>query len=108
MNLVEQKTYWVKIYISGPLDIISQICRRECMKEGLCVTIEPTTFIYTGGQEFGVVIGLINYPRFPKEPEEIFARANNLALTLLDETFQNSVLIMSQDNTLWISRYEKQ
>lgn len=32
---------------------------------GDCVSITPTEFRYTGGWEPGVIIGYINYPRFP-------------------------------------------
>jgi len=98
-------TYWVKIYIAGPLSVIEQVCRRECM-QGLCVTVEPTRFIYTGGEETGAVIGLVNYPRFPKEPAEIHETALKLAVAILDETYQDSVLIMAPDYTDWLSKRE--
>lgn len=102
------KTYWVKIYMSGPIEAAKQVCRASCLKEGLCVTIESTHFIYTGGEESGFVVGLINYPRFPKEDVEIFARAKSLALELLEATFQHSVLIMTPTETEWITKREQQ
>jgi hypothetical protein len=101
-----EQTFWVKIYLSGPISIAEQVCRQECLREGLCVTIEPTTFIYTGGQEVGYVVGLVNYPRFPTTPEELIARARDLAMKLLDVTCQHSVLIMSPNLTEWISKRE--
>lgn len=61
------KTYWVKIYQSGPIDIAKQIVRRECFPGGICVTIEPTTYMYLGGEENGFVIGLINYQRIGRD-----------------------------------------
>lgn len=96
-------TYWVKIYASGPIDIAKQIIRKECFEEGLCVTIEPTTFIYTGGEEFGYVVGLINYPRFPKTNADVLERGKILAYRLLDCTYQKSILIMSPDKTERVS-----
>jgi len=96
-------TYWVKLYLSGPLDVIKQECRKECLT-GLCVTVEPTLFIYTGGEETGAVIGLLNYPRFPRTPEEITSIAAKLALQLLEATHQHSVLIVTPDFTKWITK----
>ena len=86
MNTKTEPTYWVKIYLSGPLAVIEQVCREECLKKGLCVTVEPTRFIYTGGEETGALVGLINYPRFPQTAGELFVRARDLALTLLDRS----------------------
>lgn len=100
-------TFWVKIYASGPIDEAEQIIRKDCLREGLCVTIEPTKFIYTGGEEFGYVVGLINYPRFPSSPEDITTRALNLASLLLEETYQHSVLIMTPIETVWITKREQ-
>lgn len=99
-----ESTYWAKIYSSGPIEVAKQIIRRDCQRVGLCVTIEPTTFVYVGGEENGFVVGLINYPRFPATNDEIWNRAVELARLLLDETYQDSTLIMSPDNTLWITK----
>jgi hypothetical protein len=100
-------TFWVRIYMSGPIEIAKQVCRAECRKEGLCVTIEPTTFIYTGGEESGFVIGLIQYPRFPKPEPELFDRAVALARVLLDTTHQHSALVMGADKIRWMSNREQ-
>jgi hypothetical protein len=96
-------THWARIYMSGPIDVAKQALRAECMREGLCVTIEPTTFIYTGGEEAGFVVGLINYPRFPLDPERINARARLIMHTLLEATKQHSALLMMPDVTEWMS-----
>jgi hypothetical protein len=100
-------TYWVRLYITGPVQVIEQTCRQECMEEGLCVTVTPTKFIYTGGEETGAVIGLVNYPRFPKTPGAIVDRGRKLALRLLDATFQQSVMIMTPETTEWITTREQ-
>lgn len=96
-------TYWVKLYLSGPIEQAKQILRRECLTEGLCVTVEPTTFIYTGGEESGYMMGLINYPRFPSNPANIRERAMQLASMLLAETYQHSALVMDPLATEWLS-----
>lgn len=104
MQELTSQTYWARLYLSGPIEIAKQVLREECLREGLCVTVEPTAFIYTGGEEAGYVVGLINYPRFPQMQIEIQARARNLAQLLLDRTFQHSVLIMFPEETLWLTK----
>ena len=107
--MIEQSsnTYIIKIYLSGPIDIISQICREYCLKKGLCVTINKTLFIYSGGEEFGVEIGLINYPRFPTSNIELIETATDLAKLCRDKTFQWSYLIITPEYTIWSSIREK-
>lgn len=97
-------TFWVKIYLAGDIDVAKQVCREECTKEGLCVTVEPCEYIYTAGQETGFVIGLINYPRFPSEPSKILDRAKGLAEILMLRCCQNSALLMDPNTTTWITR----
>ena len=95
---------WAKIYIAGPLAVAEQVCREECMREGLCVTIEPTKFIYTGGEETGCVIGFVNYPRFPSDQAAITKRASDLALLLIERLCQTSAMVMDPQQTVWFSR----
>ncbi len=100
------ETNWVKIYASGPIEQAKNVLRQECLKQGLCVTIDPTTFIYKGGEETGYVVGFINYPRFPTEANILWDRAVNIAKYLLEETYQLSILVMSPCTTLWITKRE--
>ncbi len=104
MQTKTEKTWWAKIYLSGPITVIEQTCREDCLAEGLCVTVTPTRFIYTGGEETGAEVGLINYPRFPSDSETITSRARALAVRLLDATCQHSVLVMTPTVTEWITK----
>jgi len=99
------KTYWCKIYIAGPIAEIEQICRSWCMK-GACVTVTPTNYIYTMGEESGAEIGLINYPRFPKKiPKATLLReAVELGEEICAKCYQGSFTIMTPDNTYFYSR----
>ena len=69
------------------------IVGKWCTEKKQCVTISPTKFIYvqtdeTGaGMEEGVVIGFINYPRYPLSQAEIRNRARELG-ELLMKTFK--------------------
>lgn len=103
ITLKQCDSYWVRIYIAGPIETAKHIIRRECMKEGLCVTITPTDYIYTGGEEAGYVVELINYARFPKTSEQLWDRMVLLAETLRKETYQHSATIMSPDRSVWVT-----
>jgi hypothetical protein len=96
-------SYAIRIYLSGPIDVAKQIIRADCLREGLCVTIEPTTFIYTGGEEAGYVVGLLNYPRFPSTIDALTARARDLMHKLLEGTHQHSALMVTPTLTEWIT-----
>ena len=103
MNRTEARTYTAVIYVAGDLGVAKAVCREFCMV-GLCVTVESADFIYTGGSETGVRVGLINYPRSPVEPETLFATAEALALKLIEGLYQNSASVVAPDRTLWLSR----
>lgn len=99
--------YWARIYLAGPVDEMKQIIRRECMREGLCVTVTPTDYLYTGGSEVGAIIELVNYPRFPQQVDDILHRAVDLAIKMRDETFQHSVMVMVPTMCYWYSMREQ-
>ncbi len=79
-----------------------QACQNYCSSVGLCVTFTPTIYLYKGGQERGVIIGLINYPRFPKEPSEIRAMALDLAEKLRVLYKQFKVTVVFPDETVML------
>jgi hypothetical protein len=103
MKTISEPTQVITLYLSGPIEVAKQTMRAECLREGLCVTIEPTTFIYTGGEEAGYRVGLLNYPRFPTTPDVLQARAEAIALALLEATHQLSALMVTPDATYWFS-----
>jgi hypothetical protein len=96
-------TYQIKIYLSGPIEVAKQIIREYVLDRPMCVTIEPTTYIYKGGEEVGYVVGLLNYPRFPTPPNELAVRASILAEILIQKTFQRSALIVRPETTTWVN-----
>ena len=100
-------TYQVDLFISGPLSDARPIIRRECLREGLCVTAEPTTFIYTGGEEVGYKVSLRNYPRFPCTNQKLRDRAIDLAKKLLYDTYQHSVMIVTPEETIWLTERDQ-
>jgi len=92
------------IFIAGDLEQAKQICRQFCYNRGLCVTVEPVAYIYTGGEEAGIRVGLINYPRFPMEQETLQSMARDLANQLMCDLYQNSYSIVGPNETEWVSR----
>lgn len=98
------ETATASIYIAGDVEIIKQVCREYCLDVGLCVTVTPTTFVYTGGEESGAMIGLINYPRYPSTQDAITQRADDLAKQIMLRCCQWSFSVVTPKETLWHSR----
>lgn len=107
LKIGRTETFWVKIYLAGDIEVAKQICRAFCLDYGACVTVSPCEYIYTGGQETGYVVGLINYPRFPSTEEIVMYKANVLAEKLIDGTCQLSASIETPKETIWLSRREE-
>lgn len=105
---IAAETFCVDIFIAGELADAKRICREFCMAVGLCVTVTPADFIYTGGAESGVRVGLLNYPRFPSLPEEVLAKAGALARALVFGLHQHSALIVAPDQTFWLTRRDEE
>ena len=98
------KAYKVEIFIGGDHAKALDFCEEFCTAIGLCVTVEPTTFTYKGGRCDGVRVGLINYARFDKLREEIWATAVQLAHFLLDNLGQGSYTVQDDETSFFYSR----
>lgn len=92
------------IFIAGDLAEAKKICRQYCFDVGLCVTVESVDFIYTGGEEAGLKVGLINYPRFPSTEADLCAHADTLGRLLMEGLFQQSFSVVGPAETKWSSR----
>lgn len=92
------------IFIAGDHAQAKQVCREFCFEQGLCVTVEQVAYVYTGGEEAGVRVGLINYPRFPTEKSLLRNTAMALAVRLMEALCQHSYSIVGPDETEWVSR----
>lgn len=104
MNSKTVESIRFEIFIAGDIEQAKQVCREHCFATGLCVTVEPVAYIYTGGEEAGVRVGLINYPRFPATSEEISEKAKTLADLLMHRLCQHSYSIVGPEQTTWYSR----
>ena len=99
----EAPSYPISIFIAGLATQAETTCLDYCDEVGFCVTVTETTYCYTGGESAGVIVGLINYPRFPKSQDEIWQHAEALAERLRVSLKQDSYSIQAPDKTVWIS-----
>jgi len=113
-NLV--KTFYANIYCglregyNGKIHTVQEairICSDYCNKVKLGVTVTPTNFVYVDGDEPGVIIGLINYPRFPSNEWSTRANAYELTKILLKKFKQERMTIVFPDITEMIEREDK-
>jgi len=103
MKRVAVLSYPVSILIAGDVWQAETACLDYCDEVGLCVTVTETTYCYTGGEEAGVIVGLINSPRFPSDPTAIWQRAEQLGSILRERLKQDSYTIQAPDKTVWFS-----
>jgi hypothetical protein len=96
-------SYKVEIFIAGNLAIAKNTCESFCTSVGLCVTVTPTTYVYRGGREDGVIVGLINYPRFPKPKDFIVGQAMELAELLKKDLDQGSYTVQDEWTSVFVS-----
>ena len=103
MKRVEVTSYPVSIWIAGDHAAAIEHMERHVQDHPFCVTITPTTYVHTSATDPGIVVGLINYPRFPAEPEAIWAKAEQIAAFLCEKLGQQSYTIQAPDKTVWFS-----
>lgn len=101
------KSFPVTIFIAGRYHTALKIAQDYCDEIGYCVTVHHTYYVYKGGKEEGVEVGLINYPRFPSDPTTIVSKAIELAERLRVELKQESYSIQTPNDTIWYS-YRKE
>ena len=107
LNEKLSKTWTAQIYIAGQKETIEARLRFLVMA-GACVTVEPARYIFTGGSEDGVRIGLIQYPRFEKPESDLAAFAVSIAKDLIETCNQLSASVVMPGETVWLYRAEKE
>jgi hypothetical protein len=96
-------SYPVSIFIAGEYGSALHMASAFCFRVGLCVTVTETTYVHSDAEEVGVIVGLINYPRFPKEPAQIEALAIELGNELREALGQESFSVQTPTTTTWFS-----
>ena len=78
---------------------VNDLIQQYCNAKKQCVTVTPTRFIYVDGSEPGVIVGFINYPRFPYSTQEVIDRALELGELLRKEFKQFRVSVSTPETT---------
>lgn len=99
-----EPTIYLEIYMAGDLNLAREVIREYCFEVGFCVNLTPTDFVYSGGEENGFRVGIINYPRFPSDLEALEERAVQLGKLLMIRLCQRSFCIVGPRGTAWYSR----
>lgn len=99
-------TYTAEIYIAGDIPVAKQLLREYCL-QGFCVSIEPVYYVYTMGEESGMVVRIINYPRFPRTQDEIKQKGVELGGLLIKGLHAGSCSVVCTDETIFLSRRDK-
>jgi hypothetical protein len=111
MKVVDLPTYKAEITIgmmegyNGPLHTQREVlafCQGYCDQVGLGVEVIFGTCVYTHGNEPCVRISLINYPRFPKDPQFVFEQAQELGIMIAAAFKQQRFTIVATDITRMI------
>lgn len=111
----EQPKYWhakttptceVAVHIAGDHPTVVNFLRQYVFSFPRCVTVERQTFVYEGGVEEGVVVTVRRYPRFDHDQTDIqlWHYAEAMGHWLADRLGQWSFMIVSRDQTKWLSR----
>lgn len=99
------QAFKVEIFVAGSYHEALRTCRHFCMNKGLCVNVQETYYVYTGAEEPGVKVTLVNYPRFPTPQRDLLAMARVLGQKLAEDLCQWSFLIQpSTGDAEWHTR----
>lgn len=79
-----------------------KVCEDYCNDVGLGLTVWLCSFVYTGGDEPGVCVGIINYPRFPSSKDDIRRHALVLAGRLKETFRQERLTVVFSDETIML------
>lgn len=97
-----EPTRVVELFMAGDVEHAKQVIRLFCRDVPCCVTVTPTTYVYTGGEEAGFVVGFRNYPRFPSDAYTLRTTAADLADRLRAALGQRSwMLVDASGMTTW-------
>lgn len=103
MKIEKVPAFVANVEIAGDILEAKRFINKKFYDSGRCVTVEPLTFIYTGGTEEGMRIKFINYPRFPSSSKEVTDRAVDMATLLMKELNQKTAIVLTTDENIWLN-----
>ena len=108
----KMKSYNVNIYCglqetydknkTNSIEDVFKICDDFVNEVKDCVSVTETNFRYVDGSEKGIIVGYINYPRFPRTEKEILERALQLANKLMIGLNQFRVTIVTDKESIML------
>jgi hypothetical protein len=96
-----------EVFICGDINQAKHFLTQMAADTGMCVSVDETEYVYTGGREKGMVVRIINYPRFPSTEHELEEFAHNVALSLMGYLGQQSCSVIGPRKTTWFSRRDE-
>jgi hypothetical protein len=105
MNTADTHTSTIFVGLKGAVcgyKKAEKICQEYVDRIGYCVTITKTRYVYKGGNEDGIIVGLINYPRFPESVKIQREKAFRLATLLKEGLRQTRVSVICGKKTYTI------
>lgn len=103
----ESQSWWAHIYVGGDMRESETVCRGLCFPSGLCVTVEKVKYVFAGGTEEGVRIGMIQYPPFHEPEEELFNKAIKVGKAVAEANSQWSFTIVTNNKNIFLTRRGK-
>ena len=95
----------IEIYIAGDYGMALEALRKWCSEDRDCWSVQRIDYVYTGGQEAGVKLTRIDYPRFPMVTgKELHDRGMGMAHYMLQELHQSSCTLFGPMGSAYISR----
>lgn len=88
------------------IEEVENICQNYVDENPFCVTVTPTRYIYKNGQERGVIVGIIAYPRFPVDNSELIQHAMDLGNILMTKLKQHRVTITTPMESFMLENEE--
>ena len=87
-----------------PIQKVRDICQEYCDEIGWCITITLTELVYKKGNEPGVIVGVINCPRFPNTIDVLKEKIWTLAELLLTQLKQERLSVVFPDKIVMLEK----
>jgi len=110
MNAIQEKecaSQVIQICIAGDYADARRACRDWCSRNSRCVTVERADYVYSYGEESGVIVTFRAYPRFVPEPGELEELARDLLCSLMEKLYQRTALLCLPDRHIWFHLEEQ-
>lgn len=95
------ETFYANLHIAGCYEDAVKEARRFAYNKGYCVQVHKCDYIYTGGMENGLLIRVIQYPRFYKEVTQIKEDFIAFSHSMGEVLYQKSFTVEFPDDTLY-------